>query len=183
MKKRILILLLLLALVLSACGDQTAIHMVEYDNHILVLDTGNKTITQGDTVYTYEIAEHGSVTRYTIFYPDGASYSMSRSSGGISSGGGDALYHGSERLDGNGLIDIVMKYEGRNQAKQKNPTLFLCGLVIIGLGVFLTTAPYTAWYIRWGRWYRDAEPSDFALGFTRFSGVAMIVMGVIVLFI
>lgn len=180
MKKRFLILLLLLALVLSACGDRTTIHLVEYDNHLLTLDTANDTITEGDTVYRYEISDWGGSTRYTIFYPDGASYSMAWSDG-IGGGGGDELYYAESRLDGGGLIDIVTKYE--KQTQKQEPANIGVGLLVILLGIFYAAAPYAAWYIGHGWRFENAEPSELYLAMLRIGGIILIIAGLLAIFI
>lgn len=57
------------------------------------------------------------------------------------------------------------------------------GLLFIGLGIWNAVSPYSSWYFSYGWHYKDAEPSDAALGFTRFGGIVAIIIGVIALLV
>lgn len=173
MKRRILIFLLILVLLLSACGGET-VKTVEYRGRTFILDTENHTITQGDTVYGYEI----SGDRYTVTYPDGAQYYMSWS-GHIGTGGGNSQYHESGRTDGDLLVDLLRD----QQPRKKNPENFLLGLICIGLGLLNAAAPYAAWYIGHGWRFENAEPSGAYLTLIRVGGIIMIIVGIIAMLI
>lgn len=43
--------------------------------------------------------------------------------------------------------------------------------VFIILGILIAIFPEYAWYLSRGIWYKDSEPTDFALTFTRISGI------------
>ena len=60
---------------------------------------------------------------------------------------------------------------------------FLWGLLVIVIGVITVCAPYGAWYLEHGLYYKDAEPSEIALNLIRVGGVLMIVGGVVMLFV
>lgn len=173
MKMRIFLLLLILVLLLSACGA-SKVYTVEERGMTFTVDTENGTITQGDTVYQYEI----SGNTYTITYPDGATYSMSWS-GPIGTGGGSGSYYDSPRVDGDILTDILKD----NQPKEKNPENFLLGLLCIGLGILNAAAPYAAWFIGHGWRYEYAEPSEAYLTVIRIFGIIAIIVGIIALFL
>lgn len=177
MKKRMLILLLLLALILTACGGET-VKTVEYRGMAFTLDMENGTVTHDGTVYRYEAETHGDSSRYTVFYPDGASYTMSWS-GNIGTGGGTGGYYDADRMDGDILVDLLRD----NLPKEKDPDRFLLCLLVIGLGVFHAAAPYAVWYLHRGWYYRDAEPSELSLTAARIGGIVLIIFGVILFFI
>ena len=177
MKKSIFILLLLLSLVLSACG-KPAVYTVEKQGMTFTLDTENCTITQNGNVYRYEIEQGNATIKYTITYPDGATYRMNWS-GGIGTSGGNALYNDEPRLDGNILIAILRE----ELASRKAPDYILVSLLCIGLGIFNAAAPKAVCYLRRGWRYKNAEPSEAYVALTQISGIALIIGGVILLFI
>lgn len=63
-----------------------------------------------------------------------------------------------------------------------SPWQFLGGLAVIGLGVAEAWHPRFFWYLSDGRKFRNAEPSDLALGLGRLGGVITIVIGLVILF-
>lgn len=177
MKRRIIILLLLLAMVLSACG-KPEVFTVEKQGMTFTLDTENCTITQNGNVYRYKIDQGNANIKYTVTYPDGATYYMNWS-GGIGTGGGNALYNDKPRLDGNILIAILRE----EMASRNPPDYILVSLLCIGLGIFNAAAPQAACYLSRGWLYKNAEPSEAYLVLTQVSGIALIIGGVILLFI
>lgn len=176
MKKRILILLLTLALVLSACGNRSTLIMDQYNGMDYTINTADHTITLEGTICYYQIDTTGSGTEYTITYPDGAVYTATRSAG-TSSGGGDALYDEEDRPNAVTIIDIL---EARNMGK-KDPLPVIFGLVIVALGAFAVIKPQIIWRLRYGWRYRDAEPSDMGLVFTRLAGILILIPGLMLL--
>ena len=60
----------------------------------------------------------------------------------------------------------------------------LLGIVLlIGLGIVQLVFPEILWYLRRGIWYRDAEPSDFALVMGRIGGVVIIITAIVLAFL
>ncbi len=59
---------------------------------------------------------------------------------------------------------------------------FLIGLVVIVLGAVSAIVPEIGWHISEGWKFRDAEPSDAALLWTRISGIFCIVVGLYFVF-
>ena len=56
-------------------------------------------------------------------------------------------------------------------------------VIALAVGLLCIISPDTAWYLRDGWRYRDAEPSAFALGVTRGCGVACIAFAVVIFFV
>ena len=54
-------------------------------------------------------------------------------------------------------------------------------LVLLLIGVFNTAWPMGAWYLETGWKFRDAEPSDAALGWNRAVGVLALIVAVILI--
>ena len=57
------------------------------------------------------------------------------------------------------------------------------GLLLIPVGLFLLISPRTVWYLSHGWRFKNAEPSDLALGLNRLGGGAALVIGVLLLFL
>ena len=59
----------------------------------------------------------------------------------------------------------------------------LLGMLLIALGAFNALAPKAAWYLSHGWRYKNAEPSEAALFFSRAGGVVLIFFGIILFFV
>jgi hypothetical protein len=64
-----------------------------------------------------------------------------------------------------------------------NVGLIFGGLIISILGAFNYCNAETSWYLEYGWKFKDAEPSDFALGMIRFFGGAAYIGGIIAIFV
>lgn len=53
----------------------------------------------------------------------------------------------------------------------------LLAALLLAVGIFNTAAPQTAWWLEYGWRFKDAEPSDLALGANRILGVVLIFIG------
>lgn len=53
--------------------------------------------------------------------------------------------------------------------------------VFIIAGILTAIFPEYAWYLSRGIWYKDSEPTDFALIFTRIGGVIIAVIGAFIM--
>lgn len=176
--KRTVILLLLLALVLAGCSAApTKPYTVDINNDTLTIDPINCTITHGEDVYSYAITTRGETTvEYEITYPNGARYyETSTKSGGHSGWSED--YDESRYLSGNQLVWAL-----ESQVPRSGGGNVAAGLLLLTLGAWHTFSPYSAWYISYGWRYKDAEPSDAALLFTRIGGIACILFGLFAFF-
>jgi len=56
------------------------------------------------------------------------------------------------------------------------------GLLLIPLGVLQAVFPQAFWFINHGWRYKDAEPSELALGLGRAGGVLVAIIGLFLLF-
>ncbi len=56
-------------------------------------------------------------------------------------------------------------------------------VLLLGVGVFNLANPRLAWYLADGWKFKDAEPSDLALGVTRLMGALAVVLGIALLFV
>lgn len=172
----IAMLALLLTLVLAGCGEQGPVYAVDRYGNEYTIDREQGTISDG--THTYEYTYEGDSEDYsvTIEYPNGGSYHWGES-GGFGSGGGNSKYDPQRYTD----ADILIRLLQENAPKGIRIGNILAALVLIGGGIFCIACPETVWYLESGWRYRDAEPSDLALGVARISGVAAIVIGIIVM--
>lgn len=56
-------------------------------------------------------------------------------------------------------------------------------VIFIIAGILTAIFPEYAWYLRHGIWYKDSEPTDDALLFTRIGGAALTLFGIFLIFI
>ena len=70
-----------------------------------------------------------------------------------------------------------------NTPRKQSAGMFFGKLILIALGLFELLAPEASWYISHGWKYKDAEPSEAALAFTRIGGGIVIAAGIILLFV
>ena len=67
----------------------------------------------------------------------------------------------------------------RPAEKKEKPVAVI--LVLLFVGAFNAAWPTGAWYLEVGWKFRDAEPSDAALGWNRASGVLALIVAVILI--
>ena len=170
------LILILAVVLLCGCATTPAVYTVTRDGIDYTVDTENGTVSDGQYLYTYVVS--GSSSRYVtiITYPNGAQYSWTQSSNGGSGGWGDD-YDPVTYTDGGILLDVLSASAPKEY--NSNPLL---GLLLIALGAWYAFAPYSAWFFSYGWRYKDAEPSDAALGISRIVGIAVIIFGVFTLF-
>ena len=172
----IAMLALLLMLSLAGCGEQGPVYAVDRYGNEYTIDREQGTISDGTNIYEFTYEGDSEDYSVTIEYPNGGSYHWGES-GGFGSGGGNSKYDPQRYTD----ADILIRLLQENAPKGIRIGNILAALVLIGGGIFCIACPETVWYLESGWRYRDAEPSDFALGVTRFSGIAAIVIGFIVM--
>ena len=177
-------LLIILLLGMAACGqeeDQT-VYTVTVNDRPYTIDTQNLTISDGMYTYNYTVISTGNSVRTTITYPNDATYSWSWS-GNVGSGGWSENYDDTTYADGHALLRALEQDPPGTRQKRQRSGNPLVGLLFIGLGIWNAVSPYSSWYFSYGWHYKDAEPSDAALGFTRFGGIVAIIIGVIALLV
>ena len=169
--KRSIPLLLLLCLLVTGCGRKQA-DLTVYEYNGFTVDTQTQTITRGDDVYRYAF----SGSEVTITYPNGAAYWWKyEQNGGVGGWSGD--YDTDRYADGWDLLN-ALSYEPPRQSGGRNAPV---GLLLIPVGLFLLISPRTVWYLSHGWRFKNAEPSDLALGLNRLGGGAARVRGVLLL--
>ena len=86
MKRISLVLCVLLVFLLCACGKTSTTYTVIKNNVNYLVDTEQKTISDGEHVYHYNFSGNASSYKMDVTYPDGSTYWFSKS--GYSGQGG-----------------------------------------------------------------------------------------------
>lgn len=178
MKKIILIVVVIVIFLLSACGTAETVYTVVKNDISYVVDKDNQTISDGSHTYRFEFSGNSSSYNVNIVYPDGSTYWFSQS-GSMGHGGWSEDYDEDRYVDGDTLCDVLIE----KAPKKINSGKFIWVLILAAVGVFNIVSPQTAWYLEYGWRYKNAEPSDLALGFNRVTGGIAVVAAVIFIFI
>ena len=176
-------MVLLLAL-LTACGaEEPVIQTVQWMDMTFEINRTDRTIARGDEVCRYRVEDDGNKTTYTILYDDGAEYYMIWEEY-LGYGGWNQQYTDNHHSSGGDFVEVLKANQPKLQLEGiRLSDHFLWGLLVIVIGVITVCAPYGAWYLEHGLYYKDAEPSEIALNLIRMGGVLMIVGGVVMLFV
>ncbi len=182
----ILIMVMLMLFSFTACGKDAVEPLVKeieisgqtgtikFDQN--TYSAGTITMENGEYRFIYDI--DGTVT---ITYPDGFIYTQKNINGGIAT---PADYNALDveakgYIDGLSLvwgIESAMDYESRGNS---NSASSLLAIILMGLGTWVLFAPKRAWWLARGWWYKNAEPSDMAIGFYRVAGGLLMMVGII----
>ena len=185
MKKIFAVMLcILLGISFCACAaSKPSVYTVRRDGAELTIDRANRTISDGTHTYSYSISGDSGGYSIQITYPDGSSYHWSvQSSGNGASfgyGGGSKDYSDERYVQGETLCDILED----EIPEESDPMQILLIIVLLAVGVFNTVSPHTAWYLENGWRFKNAEPSDLALGMTRLAGIVFIAVAIITFFV
>jgi hypothetical protein len=170
--KKICILLILSALLLTACGNGTLskeAFTLTVDNQgesvTLTVDPSQQTIADGANLYRYAIEEDV----ITILYPNGSSFSRNDLDGYHFLHGDAAI--SSEYLDGELLTQVLSnRIPPKNPMTAVNVKNLIAGILVILLGVTEIRRPDLGWKLRHGFVYDAPEFSDFTLTVSRIVG-------------
>lgn len=171
--KRFLLLLLVL-LLCTGCGEKGTTKTVLYDQQEYVIDTEAQTITVDGDVYQYEYEQNTC----KITYPNGGIYWWTTAEG-AGYGGWDMGYDEEKYIEGSKLIDVL---ETKKNHSRESQIPFVFAFLFAALGLWMVIAPYTSWYLSHGWKYKNAEPSDLALGAIRLEGVVLLIVAVVLFF-
>ena len=177
MKKRLIILFLMAAVLLAACtqSKNTNIYKTEVNGQQFTVDTKQNTITHEGDLYRYESGQWPDGMR--IIYPNGADYQ---------NGKGSSNYDPERYVPGDTLIGVATNAENSKSAVKNPMKVFgniLLGILLCGVGVLNIFHPEFGWYLKLGWKFRDGEPSDLYLGLARFGGGVSALVGVIVILV
>ena len=179
--KRLCCALLALVLILSlmGCAQKEVNHSANINGKEYTIDTEQKTITHGTTVYHYEFSGNDTDYRITITYPDGSSYWFNQQ-GSTGYGGWSEDYSDTRYESGSSLVYAIESIE-TEEHKASNPGNIFLGLLCIALGLLDIARPEITWYLGHGWRFKNAEPSDAALTFGRICGGFIAILGIFLL--
>ena len=177
-------LCILLVISLSACASsKPSVYTVQREGKELTVDRVSQTISDGTHTYRYSISGDSGGYSIHITYPDGSGYNWSVQSSGNGAffgyGGGSKDYRDERYVQGETLCDLLED----EIPEESNPAQFLVIIVLLAIGIFNTVSPHTAWYLENGWRFKNAEPSDLALGMTRFAGIVFVAVAIITIFV
>ena len=168
MKRFVLIFCVMTLALLCACGREPLSPVYEKNGY--TVDTQAQTITKGEDVIRYS---YGYNRVITFTYPDNTTTSWSQNGTGTSS-----LFFDFDRWPGALELIDVLDRDDLPERKTGNPL----GLLLIPLGVLQAVFPQAFWFINHGWKFKDAEPSELALGLGRAGGVLVAIIGLFLLF-
>ena len=178
--KRAVILLLLAALLLVGCAGQpnSKPYREMVDDIEFYVDPEYSRIVANGQLYTYTV-EEGNVS---VKYPNGAVCTENNGGIGWSNANQEMIIgNGAPYIDCDTLLSVVPRSEYKE--KSANVGVIIMGLALCGLGIWEIGCPHSAWYVSRGWWYKDAEPSDMALGWIGATGIIGVVVGIILIII
>ncbi len=171
--------LAMLLLALCSCSHAPMLYTIERSGVSYEVNKESNTISDGTNLYSYTFSGNNEDYDVTITYPDGSTYWWEMS-GHTGSGGWSDDYDPEQYADGDILTEVLLA-EAPKAPKHSGGEFFAVAL-LFALGLFYIVAPKIAWYLGYGWRYKDAEPSDLAIGFSRFGGVVAIIIAAILLF-
>lgn len=182
MKRHVLtVVLLFLLTCLCACqgaGSSRSIREVEHGGMVYTVDTQNMTIAAEGEVYRFQVSGGSAGSRFEVTYPDGSTYWWEEDGMGGAGGWSDD-YDPARYVPGDVLWRVLEQSAPSRRNTGGNPLL---GLLLLAVGIFHAAAPRAAWFLARGWYYKDAQPSDLALGLNRVFGVMFGLAGVWCLF-
>ncbi len=178
----LMVTLLVIGLCACSLGHKSGIYTVDMKGMVFTVDTENSTISDGVNLYHYTVSGNSSGADMEITYPDGSIYWWStQTSGAVTSGygGWSDDYDDDRYVPGDVLCDVLETREAKPDSEKNWLLIF----ALAAVGMFHIISPYTAWYLEYGWRYRNAEPSEMALGFNRLGGAAALILAIIMFFV
>jgi hypothetical protein len=170
---RFLLPLLLFALLLSGCAGEPQPYEYTSGEYTVTVDPINQTITGNGQVYTYTVERTQVADWYEITFPDGSSYWWS-DSGYVGAGGWSDDYREDKYLPGDFLVDALKQ----SAPREKQGSVGI-GFLLMGLGALDFFLPEFPFYSKYGWRFKNAEPSEAYLTFTRISGAIVAIAGLV----
>lgn len=187
MKSILLLLLTISILFVSGCtqeviSDEGFSTTVNGQDIIILFNEGTKSegiIISEKGTYTFSYGFDGSLT---VVYPNGYTYTIREMTGVILSSW--CLNEPPEEL---GFIDIMSlqwavtaaSQASRGNQRSASPII---SILLLGVGLFWLLSPKSVWWLCRGWMFKNAEPSDLALGAYRIIGIVIALIGIISIF-
>lgn len=180
----IFLIALMLLMVLSACRSDpekaAQVYDVIQDGKTYTVDQTNHTITEDGDVYRFSVSNNGNCVDFEVTYPDGSTYWWTESET-AGAGGWSDDYDPNRYAAGDVLWDVLNLENQGNPQRSGGPIVL--GIILILFGVVYAAFPRAMWFLSYGWHFKNAEPSDLALGIGRAGGVLAAVAGIICLLV
>ena len=174
---RLLLPLLLFALLLSGCTGEPQPYEYTSGEYTVTVDPINQTITGNGQVYTYTVERTQVADWYEITFPDGSSYWWS-DSGQFGNGGWSDDFD----TDNWGYAEFLVDALKQSAPREKQGSVGI-GFLLICLGALNFFLPEMSFHFGYGWRFKNAEPSEGYLTFTRISGAIIAVAGLVYCFV
>ena len=175
--KRLIALLLLAAVLLSACSDNAIRepYTEEINGVAYHVDPVKRVVTANGYEFTYTLSDEQT----SVEYPNGAVFSENRhgygdsastliSQGWINADADLISADGGDYANCYDLISVIPEPEEAIPADpyafKFQPWLFIVGILALLLGIFQVRKPEDVWNLRFWWHFKNAEPSDLSLG-------------------
>ena len=193
MKKfAIFLLLALLIFGLLGCAQEKTIYERTVNGETYLINSKNQTLTHEGAVYTYTLPKlpegvtfQGGFLR--VQYPDGTWYQKEIDFRGqlvlgtekTSSNYDEKTYPRGEDLCYALEEEALRAAVGEeDQTSPEKDVMLVMGIFFILVGGVDLVFPQLGVYLKHAMWVKDAEPSEFALGYTRAVGGILIAIGI-----
>lgn len=179
MKRKVFAVILLLALLLTGCASGTSdTYDVGYGGVQMTVDMDLGQITVGQDVYSFTQRE-GEIS---LVYPNGATcdrYYIAEHTFTEEVVGDISGY-----LDPDSLCYAITERPQPSTGISSGRLLaILLGIGLIAFGLWSCAAPEKVWAAENGWKFKDAEPSELALGLNQVCGAIMVVIGIALILI
>ena len=184
MKSKLMLLCLVLVLLLCACG-QTAeapsnTRSMTVNGTAYTVDDAAGTISDGANVYAFSVEYRASGSRVSFTYPDGSSW-WHETKTNTEVGGWSDSYAPEEHGYAEGEVLYGVLTSDSPETREKSGPNPLLALLLLAVGAWGTASPRSMWFVEHGWRYKDAEPSEMALGANRVTGIVCLLIGVVML--
>lgn len=178
MKRFLALCAALCFLLLAACGGDKGdpnVYDVEYNGKTYSVDQIERTITVDGYTCEFNVTHGG---RFVVTYPDGSTYSVDSDIGWGGSHSED--FDPDKYVSGDTLWKVL---EQDRPGTKQTSTHGGLGILLVIFGILEAAFPRVSWWLSHGWRFKNAEPSDLALGLGRMAGVIMILAGIICFFV
>lgn len=166
MKRARFLLILLLLVLLTACSSKP--YAVVNRGQYYTVDPAARTVTDGVTVYHYEI----NGDQLVVTFPNGNTMTYG---GGVAYGTGPLHSNGFDFLNAPDFRQIL-----EDELPDDKPGFLI--FLLAAAGIWNIVHPRSAWYVSRGWEFKDAEPSEAALVVGQLGGAVAVIAALVLLF-
>lgn len=176
--KRLTAMLLFLALLLAACGE-SHVKTVMVNLTSYTVNTEKNIIFDGQNWYRYSRDGQGGEEIHTVYYPDGSSYYWIERGGYSADEEGWSKDYDPERYVSGSVLKTVLEKADAKRNVQVDAGKLIGGILCALIGLVGIFFPTLGFYLRYGLYVENAEPSDFYLFMARLGGGLSVIIGVV----